>query len=181
MRADIKERIASAWPLAFLLLGLFALLCGCTRTIYKTLETTARDSTAIERSFSEQQFQVLLSSLRQTANIRDSVIVRDSTVIVINQQGEVISRERYRDSDRNRLQTDIVELLQHKYDSIYTSRAEEFNALLSRMERVPVPVERELTKWEKLKQDVGGLALGAVGCVILYLIVWLVRRFRLKT
>lgn len=45
--------------------------------------------------------------------------------------------------------------------------------------RVPVPVERKLTKWEKLKQDVGGLALGALGVAFVGAAIWFYRRLRL--
>lgn len=45
--------------------------------------------------------------------------------------------------------------------------------------RVPVPVERELTKWERVKQNVGGLALGALGVAVVGAAIWFYRRLRL--
>lgn len=44
---------------------------------------------------------------------------------------------------------------------------------------VPYPIESKLTRWEQIKQDVGGLALGALGVAIVALAVWLCRRLHL--
>lgn len=42
--------------------------------------------------------------------------------------------------------------------------------------RVPYPVEKTLTKWQRVKMDVGGWAMGLTATVIIFVIVWLVRR-----
>lgn len=42
--------------------------------------------------------------------------------------------------------------------------------------RVPYPVEKELSKWEKIKMDVGGLAIGALSVIIISFMLWLVIR-----
>ena len=48
--------------------------------------------------------------------------------------------------------------------------------------RVPYPVERKLNRWESLKMEVGGLAIGVLSVVVLgtigYIIMWLVRKYR---
>ena len=42
--------------------------------------------------------------------------------------------------------------------------------------RIPVPVERKLTKWEKAKQDAGGIAIVVLALAIYALSVWLGKR-----
>ena len=42
--------------------------------------------------------------------------------------------------------------------------------------RVPYPVEKTLTKWQRVKMDVGGWAMGLITVIIIFVIVWLVRR-----
>lgn len=37
---------------------------------------------------------------------------------------------------------------------------------------VPYPVERKLTRWERIKQESGGIAIGALCIAILTFIVW---------
>ena len=48
--------------------------------------------------------------------------------------------------------------------------------------RVPYPVERKLNKWESLKMEVGGWAIGVLSVVVLgvigYIIMLLVRKYR---
>lgn len=47
---------------------------------------------------------------------------------------------------------------------------------------VPVPVEKQLTRWQQFKMSVGGWAIGTLSTVVLtivaYIIVWLVRKYR---
>lgn len=103
---------------------------------------------------------------------RDSTVIKDSTVIVLDDKGNVIRTELYRESERYReLNSDYI-LLQAKYDSLLNAKQKEI--------QVPYPVERQLTKWEEVKMNVGGWAIGALSGILLlgigYAVVWLVRR-----
>lgn len=48
--------------------------------------------------------------------------------------------------------------------------------------RVPYPIERKLNKWENLKMEVGGWAIGGFSAVVIaliaYIVAWLVRRYK---
>ena len=44
-----------------------------------------------------------------------------------------------------------------------------------------MPVERKLTKWERTKQDVGGLAIGALALVVAVALFRFLRWLRTKT
>lgn len=48
--------------------------------------------------------------------------------------------------------------------------------------RVPYPIERKLNKWENLKMEVGGWAIGVLSAVVIaliaYIVTWLVRRYK---
>lgn len=105
---------------------------------------------------------------------RDSTVIKDSTVIVLDDKGNVIRTELYRERERYReLNSDYI-LLQAKYDSLLNVKQKEI--------QVPYPVERQLTKWEEVKMNVGGWAIGALSGILLlgigYVVVWLVRRNR---
>ncbi len=62
-------------------------------------------------------------------------------------------------------------------DTIYLPSKEIY---VDRKIQVPYPVERELSRWEQFKMDVGGWAIGALSCLIIlgigYIIFWLIRR-----
>lgn len=44
--------------------------------------------------------------------------------------------------------------------------------------REPYPVERQLSRWEQTKMDLGGIAMGGLLVAICIAVVWLVRRFK---
>ena len=48
--------------------------------------------------------------------------------------------------------------------------------------RVPYPVEKKLSRWQGLKMEVGGWAIGSFSAVVIaliaYIVAWLVRRYK---
>lgn len=98
---------------------------------------------------------------RVTESVRvDTVALRDSVAVYIN--GDTVRITRYRDRWRDRVILKRDTLSQVKTDSI----------------AVPYPVERSLTRWEKVKQDAGGIAIGGVLVVLCAAVVWLTRKLR---
>lgn len=86
----------------------------------------------------------------------DSVVMRDSVVITDDGERRVERVVQWR--DRLRTVTDTTYI--NRIDSI----------------SVPYPVEKKLTKWERLKVDYGGYALVAV-IILLTSAIWLARRY----
>lgn len=89
---------------------------------------------------------------------RDSVYVADS--VYVREKGDTVQIMRTRYVDRWRTRTDTLRMVSN--DTI----------------RVPYPVERELTRWQRFKLDIGGIAIGVVAAALLAIVVWLVLRFR---
>lgn len=90
----------------------------------------------------------------------DSVIFRDSVSLV--QRGDTVFVTKYRDRYRVKERVDTV--YQSMIDSVKVS--------------VPYPVERPLSKWEQVKMEAGGWAIGAGSVLFVALvavIVWLVK------
>lgn len=100
--------------------------------------------------------EVHIDTLIQTKWRTDSVVMRDSVVIVDDGERRVERVVQWR--DRLRTVTDTTYI--NRIDSI----------------SVPYPVEKKLTKWERLKVDYGGYALVAV-IILLTLSIWLARRY----
>ena len=90
----------------------------------------------------------------------DSVYVRDS--VIVDRAGDTIKVTAWRWRERY--------VLQH--DTIYRNRTDSV--------AVPYPVERKLSRWEKAKQDIGGIAMGVVLAVVVAAVVWLAIRNRRK-
>lgn len=86
---------------------------------------------------------------------RDSIYKRDSVMVTVKGDTVFVNswNVTYKDRWRERIKTDTV----FRTDSI----------------SVPYPVEKNLTKWQKMKMDFGGMAMGGfLFCVILS--IWLV-------
>lgn len=83
----------------------------------------------------------------------DSVYVRDS--VVVERGGDTIKVTAWRWRERYVVQRDTI--YRSKTDSI----------------AVPYPVEHKLTLWKKMKQDIGGIAIGAFIVVVSAVVIWL--------
>lgn len=91
--------------------------------------------------------------------MKDSVYVRDS--VYIREKGDTVFKDKFRD----------VYIYKERVDTCYVYRVE--------YEEIPVPVERELNWWEKLKLNFGGWMVLAVAAYVVYRMVrWLVVRTR---
>ena len=80
---------------------------------------------------------------------RDSIRLQDSIFVFV--KGDTVRIEKYKYIYRDRVVRDTVRLVER--DSV----------------QVPVPVEKELSRWQRWKQEVGGFAMA--GIVITVLVV----------
>lgn len=93
-------------------------------------------------------------------NLRvDTVSLRDSVAVYVN--GDTVRIVKYRERWRTR----IVE----KHDTIVSVKRDSV--------AVPYPVEKPLTKWQRVKQDFGEFAIAFI-CVALAVIAWFVFKKR---
>ena len=91
---------------------------------------------------------------------RDSILRYDS--IYVRDAGDTVWLEKYKYLYRDRVRVDT--LVSVRTDTV----------------SVPVPVERKLTRWERVKLEAGGYALVIGALLVLVIIGWLVYRIRRK-
>lgn len=91
---------------------------------------------------------------------RDSISVRDS--VIVREAGDTVRITKWRYVYRDRVVRDTV--FRQRVDSIPEI----------------VAVERELTRWEKTKQEAGGVAIGVIGAAVVAWAVWLIVKMRKK-
>lgn len=103
--------------------------------------------------------------IRNETNKIDSVVFKDSTVLVVDTEGNIVRTELYRYKEVNRQLTEKNESLKAEI-----SRLE---ALKQQVEYVPYPVEKKLSLWQKIKLSVGEILI----IIVLVLIGNLVVRF----
>lgn len=89
---------------------------------------------------------------------RDSVHVRDSVFVLI--KGDTVFRDRYK----------VVYLDKLVIDTFFIERVDTV--------RVPYPVEKELTRWQRFKMDVGGFSFGGIVVLVLVVVGWMVYKLK---
>lgn len=165
-----------------IIIGLLALtalcLTSCSHRAYIPLQSVHTDTIYMARKDSVHIKDSLV--VRQVINIRDSVAIHDSVVIVKNEQGEVKERLIVRYRDRWHATQDNLSL-QRQIDR-YKASNDSLRATKKERIEVPVPVEKKLSRWQKIKMDVGGWAIGAMSTVLLgvigYVVIWLLKKYR---
>lgn len=157
----------------------FAVLCvSCSHRVYVPVQSIRTDTIYMSRKDSVHIKDSLIT--RQVINIRDSIAIHDSVVIIKDEQGNIKERLIVRYRDRWHATQDNL-TLQRQIDR-YKASNDSLRAVKRDSISVPVPVEKKLTRWQKFKMDVGGWAIGAVSIVVIviisYIVVWLVKRYR---
>ena len=157
----------------------FAVLCvSCSHRVYVPVQSICTDTIYMSRRDSVHIKDSLIT--RQVINIRDSVAIHDSVVIIKDDQGNIKEKliVRYRDrwhatQDNLTLQR-LIDRYKASNDSLRATKKEHIE--------VPKVVERELSRWQKIKMDVGGWAIGALSATLLaavvYIVVWLLKKYR---
>ena len=165
-----------------IIIGLLALtslfFTSCSHRVYVPVQSIRTDTIYMSKKDSVHIKDSLIT--RQVITTRDSVAIHDSVVIVKDEQGNIKERLIVRYRDHWHATQDNLTLLRliDRYKAINDS----LNAKMREHIEAPKVVERELSRWEKLKMDVGGWAIGALSAtllaVIAYILVWLLKKYR---
>ena len=161
------------------LLSLTALcLTSCSHRVYVPVQSIRTDTIYMSRKDSVHIKDNLIT--RQVINIRDSVAIHDSVVIIKDDQGHVKEKLIVRYRDRGHGTQDNL-TLQRQIDR-YKASNDSLRATKNEYKEVPVPVEKKLSRWQKIKMDVGGWAIGAMSTLLLaivgYIVIWLLKKYR---
>lgn len=165
-----------------IIIGLLALtalcLTSCSHRVYVPVQSIRTDTIYMSRKDSVHIKDSLIT--RQVINIRDSIAIHDSVVIVKDEQGNIKERLIVRYRDRWHATQDNL-MLQRMIDR-YKASNDSLRATRKERVEVPVPVEKKLSRWQKIKMDVGGWAIGAMSTFLLvivgYIVVWLLKKYR---
>lgn len=161
------------------LLSLTALcLTNCSHRVYVPVQSIRTDTIYMSRKDSVHIKDSLIT--RQVINIRDSVAIHDSVVIVKDDQGHIKEKLIVRYRDRWHATQDNL-TLQRQIDR-YKASNDSLRATKTEYKEVPIPVEKKLSRWQKIKMDVGGWAIGAMSTFLLaivgYIVIWLLKKYR---
>ena len=165
-----------------IIIGLLSLtaicMTSCSDKNFTELLSTRTDTVYVAKKDSVNLKDSLVA--RQVINVRDSISIHDSVVIVQDEQGNIKERLIVRYRDRWHATQDNL-TLQRQIDR-YKASNDSLRAIKKERIEVPVPVERKLSRWQKIKMDVGGWAIGAMSTFLLaivgYIVIWLLKKYR---
>ncbi len=164
--------------LLFVAIFFAVLFTSCSHKVYVPVESVRTDTLYLSHRDSIHVKDSII--MHHVINTRDSVAIHDSVVIVQDEQGNIKERLIVRYRDRWHATQDNL-TLQRQIDR-YRLENDSLREANSEIQNTVVPVEKKLSRWEKLKMDVGGWAIGAMSTFILaavgYIVVWLLKKYR---
>lgn len=99
-----------------------------------------------------------------TTNTKDSVITKDSVVYVVDENGNILRTELYR-------QKEIYKDLQRNYNELVDRYNKlKFEKIDTVTKSIVVEVEKELSVWEQIQIDVGMVSMILVLLIVFFLI-----------
>ena len=164
--------------LLFVAIFFAVLFTSCSHKVYVPVESVRTDTLYLSHRDSIHVKDSII--MHHVINTRDSVEIHDSVVIVQDEQGNIKERLIVRYRDRWHATQDNL-TLQRQIDR-YRLENDSLREANSEIQNTVVPVEKKLSRWEKLKMGVGGWAIGAMSTFILaavgYIVVWLLKKYR---
>lgn len=143
-------------------------LCSCTRKIYVPVEN------AVMRTDTVRHYLTSTDSVTVIERIYESDTRYDSIAPILDSLNRVIGWDRYHFRESTKKDERELKQLRAQVDSLKAVKIDSVKV------SVPYPVERELTRWERVKMDAGGFAIGAGTALLVAVIALLVWIFRIK-
>lgn len=145
-------------------------LCACGNTRLVPVESVRvervnTDSEAVEKAFSR-----IIDLLRGSERTADSVRTIERLRIVLNDRGDTLRTDRETDTRRSTTrERQLLRLL---------SRSDSTVAALRHTAARIVETERPLSRWQQVKMDLGGIAIGAAAAALCIAVVLLIQKLR---
>lgn len=138
------------------------LLTGCKSIQYVPVEKVRTEY--INRTDTVNKIDTLISEKETIIREADSSLVAKLGLQLKANEKAILVLQR-------ELEKQVSKESEHKIDTIIKTDSVQ----------VPYPVEKQFTKWEKAKMDMGGIAIGICIAIVLLLIVYIVIRICKKT
>lgn len=153
-------------------------LGGCTATRYVPLESVRTEYVHGNTDALEIIIAMLREQLVRKECQVDSLMRTRNERLVLNDKGDTLRHDtevvEYRSTYREK---ELERLVESQRDSIRELHQQLQSVKVDSIP-VPYPVEKQLTRWEQAKMDVGGFAMGGCAVAVIFVVVWIVRRFR---
>lgn len=153
-------------------------MAGCTRTVYEPMETVRAEYVGKDNAELLAAVKSLTERLYQKERQVDSLMQSYRELLVLSDKGDTLRHDREKIIYRaSYWESEFEKLVESKNDSI-RELMRQLESVKSDSIRVPYPVERKLSKWERAKMDFGGEAIVSVAVVLIAVVIWIVKKFR---
>lgn len=157
---DVKR--IKGWLLGLIACAIITLLAGCKTTKYVPVESV--------RTEYKDRAVTVHDTVRDSVLVSNDVYRHDS--VLIKMQGDTVYVERWHTLLQSSSLWNRAERSKTAHDTLYVHRTDSV--------RVPAPVERKLTKWEKtfrVAKDVFAVAGVVVTLAVMaFVVLWLIER-----
>lgn len=161
---DALIRVLIIFVLSFLICGLITAFCSCTRKIYVPVESTVTRTDTVTHYINSTDSVTVIERIYEADTRYDSIAP------ILDSLGRVLGYERWHFREVTKKDEREMTRLQSLVDSLRAVKRDSID------HQVPYPVERKLTRWERAKQDIGDIAIGAVIAETLAaLIIWIAK------
>lgn len=157
---------------------LMTALTGCTRTVYVPTETVRTEYIKADTTGLYERLRSYFESIYLSKVSTDSVIDRTKETVVIKENGDTARHDKERIVYVSSRREKELEYKVKQQDSIINTLRLQLLSVKSDSIPVPYPVERELTRWERVKMDIGGVALGGIVVALCIAMMWLINKYR---
>ncbi len=154
----------------FVIIAFAILLAGCSHQTYEAVESTSEKKDSVQIHIIDSVQLVIKTQVRDSVNIRDSVVIR------VDSEGKEVGRSEWHYREKYSEVKDSAAYYKSLCDSLMKMTAEKDTVTIHDIEYRDKP----LTKWQSIKMDAGGFAIGISAAAIIGLLVWLVLKFRKK-
>lgn len=154
--------------IALALFMCLVLICSCRTVKYVPVESKA-DSVVVEKL-------VEVQLPPDSATIRALLECDENGKVVLNWLDIANSKNTQAQLTIDSL-GNLLAKMKTQPDTVYLPSKE---VVVSKTEKVPYPVEKELTSWQYLKLELGGWAFGIVITISFIFISWMVYKFKKK-
>ena len=145
---------------------LMSAICSCRTVKYIPVESKA-DSVVVEKL-------VEVQLPPDSATIRALLECDENGKVVLNWLDIANSKNAQAQLTIDSL-GNLLAKMKTQPDTVYLPSKE---VVVSKTEKVPYPVEKELTRWQQFRLDVGGWAIGIVVIVILIFFGWFIYKLK---
>lgn len=152
------------------------LLCSCRTTKYVPVETVRTEYKEADTKEIYERIFRMFESMRENESRSDSLIDREKETLVLKENGDTASRELVRIIYRSSIREKELEKTVERKDSLIYELNKQLLSVKSDTVQVPYPVEKQLTKWQRIKIRFGEIGFGLLIVLIILFVVRIKRK-----